>query len=72
VPHSFAVGVAQPLAIFAKAGAREWAVVQGIRFKLLYGFTGRYGDIVLHLAISLKIGFLAHHRGDFAELALDS
>ena len=33
---------------------------------------GRYGDIVLHLAISLKIGFLAHHRGDFAELALDS
>ena len=32
----------------------------------------RYGDIVLHLAISLKIGFLAHHRGDFAELALDS
>jgi hypothetical protein len=39
VPHSFAVGVAQPLAIFAKAGAREWAVLQGIRFKLLYGFT---------------------------------
>jgi hypothetical protein len=41
VPHSFAVGGAQSLAIFAKAGAREWAVVQGIRFKLLYGFTGR-------------------------------
>jgi hypothetical protein len=41
VLHSFAVGVAQSLAIFVKAGAREWAVVQGIRFKLLYGFTGR-------------------------------
>jgi hypothetical protein len=35
------VGVAQPFAIFAEAGAREWAVVQGIRLKLLYGFTGR-------------------------------
>jgi len=36
------------------------------------GLIHRYGDIVLYLAISLKIGLLAHHRGDFAELALDS
>src|SRR5437870_9690277 len=35
-------------------------------------YNGRYGDIVLYLAISVKIGLLAHHRADFAELALDS
>jgi hypothetical protein len=39
---------------------------------VIAGCGGRYGDIVLYLAISLKIGLLAHHRGDFAEPALDS
>ena len=36
------------------------------------GYHLRCCDIVLYLATSLKTGLLAHHHGDFAELALDS
>jgi hypothetical protein len=50
--------------------ARERGVTPGK--EVACGYDGRYGDIVLHLAISLKIGLLARDRGDFAELALDS